>query len=41
MWPTMEIYDIDQKFRNWRNIKFYFPYRELTNQPEWRTAILT
>lgn len=34
-------FSIDDKFKIWRNIKFYFPYRELTNLPKWRVAILT
>ncbi|MFX0125291.1 MAG: beta-class carbonic anhydrase [Candidatus Hodarchaeota archaeon] len=37
----MELYDLDEKFKIWQNIKFYFPYGELTIQPLWRVAILT
>ncbi|MHA2244271.1 MAG: beta-class carbonic anhydrase [Candidatus Hodarchaeales archaeon] len=37
----MVAFSLDDKFKIWRNIKFYFPYRELTNQPKWRVAILT
>ena len=37
----MDIHKLDEKFKIWRNLKFYFPYSELTNQPNWRVAILT
>ncbi len=37
----MDVYELDEKFRIWQNIKFYFPYSELTNHPKWRVAILT
>ncbi|UCG00710.1 MAG: carbonic anhydrase [Candidatus Heimdallarchaeota archaeon] len=37
----MDVYKLDEKFRIWQNIKFYFPYSELTTQPQWRVAILT
>ena len=37
----MEVINLDEKFKFWRNIKFYFPYRELSRQPKWRVAILT
>ncbi len=37
----MDVLNLDSKFKIWRNIKFYFPYRELTNKPKWRVAILT
>lgn len=37
----MDVYDLDEKFKVWRNIKFYFPYSELTTQPKWRVAILS
>lgn len=42
-WPgiRMEVHDLEQKFKTWQNLKFYFPYGELTNQPKWRIAILT
>ncbi|MFW9903341.1 MAG: beta-class carbonic anhydrase [Candidatus Thorarchaeota archaeon] len=37
----MEIHDLENKFKIWQNIKFYFLYGELTKQPKWRVAILT
>ncbi|MFX0206457.1 MAG: beta-class carbonic anhydrase [Candidatus Hodarchaeota archaeon] len=37
----MDVSSLDVKFQNWRNLKFYFPYRELTSSPSWRVAILT
>jgi carbonic anhydrase len=37
----MDVNELDDKFRIWQNIKFYFPYSELTNHPKWRVAILT
>ncbi len=37
----MDVLSLDEKFKTWRNLKFYFPYRELTSQPRWRVAILT
>ncbi|MFX0013335.1 MAG: beta-class carbonic anhydrase [Promethearchaeota archaeon] len=37
----MDVYKLDEKFKVWRNIKFYFPYSELTTQPKWRVAILS
>ncbi|MFX1506417.1 MAG: beta-class carbonic anhydrase [Promethearchaeota archaeon] len=37
----MEVLDLERKFKTWQNLKFYFPYAELTNQPKWRVAILT
>ncbi|MFX1284596.1 MAG: carbonic anhydrase [Promethearchaeota archaeon] len=37
----MDVNSLDVKFKKWRNLKFYFPYGELTNKPMWRVAILT
>jgi carbonic anhydrase len=37
----MKVHDLEIKFKTWQNLKFYFPYSELTNQPKWRVAILT
>lgn len=37
----MELHVLNEKFMIWRNLKYYFPYCELTNQPKWRVAILT
>ncbi len=33
--------DLEEKFKQWRNLKYYYPYSELTNHPKWRVAILT
>ncbi len=37
----MAVFNLNEKFNIWRNIKYYYPYSELTRQPKWRTAILT
>ena len=37
----MEILELDEKLKIWPNIKFFYPYSELTNKPKWRVAILT
>ncbi|MHA1969916.1 MAG: hypothetical protein ACW964_19250 [Candidatus Hodarchaeales archaeon] len=37
----METWELDEKFKKWRNINFYYPYSELTSIPNWRIAILT
>ncbi len=37
----MAVFNLDEKFKLWRNIKYYYPYSELTRQPKWRVAILT
>lgn len=37
----MEIIELENKFKIWPNLKYFFPYSELTNRPEWRVAILT
>jgi carbonic anhydrase len=37
----METRELDDKFKKWRNINYYYPYSELTNKPNWRIAILT
>ncbi|MFX1517919.1 MAG: beta-class carbonic anhydrase [Promethearchaeota archaeon] len=37
----MKNFELDEKLKIWPNIKFFYPYSELTNRPKWRTAILT
>jgi carbonic anhydrase len=32
---------LEEKLRQWRNLKFYFPYRNLSNKPKFRLAIIT
>jgi len=32
---------LEEKFRRWRNVKFFFPYRELSANPKWQALILT
>ncbi|MFX0085348.1 MAG: beta-class carbonic anhydrase [Candidatus Hodarchaeota archaeon] len=33
--------DLEEKFKQWRNLKYYYPYSELSAEPKWRVAILT
>ncbi|MHA1994626.1 MAG: carbonic anhydrase [Candidatus Hodarchaeales archaeon] len=37
----MEVAEVEKKLKNWKNIKFYFPYKELTGVPKWQTVVLT
>ena len=37
----MDITSVEKKLNSWKNIKFYFPYKELTGAPKWGTAVLT
>lgn len=32
---------LEEKFKRWRNLKFFFPYRELSANPKWQALILT
>jgi len=36
-----EVTEVEKKLKNWKNVKFYYPYKDLTGVPKWRTAILT
>ena len=36
-----EVIEVEKKFKAWKNVKFFFPYKELTGVPKWRTAVLT
>lgn len=37
----MDIAEFENKLKKWRNIKFFFPYKELSAYPNWKVAILT
>ena len=37
----MDIKSVEEKLQIWKRLKFYFPYKELTGKPRWRTVILT
>ncbi|MFX0052091.1 MAG: beta-class carbonic anhydrase [Candidatus Hodarchaeota archaeon] len=32
---------LEEKFKQWKNLKFFFPYRELSANPKWHALILT
>ncbi|MFX0184716.1 MAG: beta-class carbonic anhydrase, partial [Candidatus Hodarchaeota archaeon] len=32
---------LEEKFKQWRNLKFFYPYRELSANPKWQALILT
>lgn len=38
---STDISEIEKKLKTWKNVKFYFPYKELTGIPKWQTVVLT
>ncbi len=37
----LEGFQLEEKFKRWRNLKFYFPYQDLSSKPILRLAIVT
>lgn len=37
----LDKYQLEKKLKQWRNLKYYFPYRNLSGKPKLRLAIIT
>jgi carbonic anhydrase len=37
----MDSKDLKNKLKHWKDLKYFFPYSELTGHPKWRVVILT